>query len=381
MNYQELIPQRLDIFAFIIFLGVVQGFFFSYFLLKKTNRLNPKNKYLGLFLLLNSAVLLEVFLCYSGLIVHTLWLVDYSEPTNYLSGPVLYGLLLSFIGKDRPKNFKWHFIPALIYGLYMIFFFVQGPVFKFNAYIDAYYPGMEHLPYESNIPYDPLGIKKVVNQVSVLYTIFYLILGLRAVTKTVRKDGLKLFKGASKEIRWLTWFLLLGMINLIFWLVKSYTGLRDVQDQFSAVLETVIIYFVGYKILTDRFSKNVNAKYNKSSLSTEKKAQIQERLLELEGTKLYLDNDLSLAQLAKESRASVHHLSQFLNEELGQSFQDYINQQRIAEAKIILKEQQHLKIEEVAHLAGFNSKSTFNTAFKKISGITPSEYRRSILSD
>ncbi|MDL5049165.1 helix-turn-helix domain-containing protein [Oscillatoria amoena NRMC-F 0135] len=49
---------------------------------------------------------------------------------------------------------------------------------------------------------------------------------------------------------------------------------------------------------------------------------------------------------------------------------------RVEEAKRLLKEQMNIKVEEIAGQVGYNSKSSFNTAFKKITGITPSEFRQ-----
>ena len=94
--------------------------------------------------------------------------------------------------------------------------------------------------------------------------------------------------------------------------------------------------------------------------------------------KLYLKEDFSLPSLAKKLGVSPHHLSQILNESLGQSFFDYAAQWRIVEAKKLLvsSESQHIKIEEIAEMVGYNSKSAFNTAFKKIVGQTPSQYRK-----
>jgi AraC-like DNA-binding protein len=48
---------------------------------------------------------------------------------------------------------------------------------------------------------------------------------------------------------------------------------------------------------------------------------------------------------------------------------------RVEEAKKLLKEKQNIKVEEIAEQVGYNSKSSFNTAFKKITGLTPSEFR------
>lgn len=378
MDYEQLVPQRLDTFAFVIFLGVVQGFFFAYFLLRKPKELGPKNTYLGLFLFIYSVALLEVFLCYTGLIVHTLWLVDYSESANFLNGPLLYFLVLSFLQIELPRKHRLHYLPFVFYLLYMGFFFLQGPEHKFNAYISAYYPDMEHVEAVRQFSADPLGIKKYINPISVIHTAIYIGLSTLAIIRSVRKDQLRFFKGADKEIAWMRNLLILGVIGYLFWVIKSFTGLRDVQDHIGATLHTLIIYFVGFRIIREGVISHPKAtdKYSKSSLSTERKERIIQRLDQLNREEdYYLDSSLSMADLAKKTGTTHHHLSQVLNEELGQSYTDYINALRIGHAKKLLLEQPHTKIEEIAEQAGFNSKSTFNTAFKKFSGLTPSLFR------
>lgn len=380
MDYSKLVPQRLDLFAFIIFLGVVQGFFFSYFLLKKPQRLNLKNRFLGLSLLTSSMVILEVFFCYTGWIVYALWLVDYSEFINFLAGPILFLLILAFIDKPIGKKYYLHFIPGLLYLLYLGFFFVQNSDFKFNAYIDAYFPDMPHIESSRVVDPDPLGIKSLINPLGVMYTLFYIVLSL----KTILASEVRIFKSSSKELTWLRNYLILCILSFSYWLVKSFTGLRDVQDHLGAVLDTIIIYYVGFKILTDRFSTtHTNTeKYSKSSLDEDRRQNILLRLSQLmEEDQLFLENNLSLSDLAKDCGASNHHVSQVLNENLGKSYVEYINSFRVAYAKEELLAKQHLKIEEVAELCGYNSKSTFNTAFKKTTGLTPSEFRKSALAN
>jgi AraC-like DNA-binding protein len=93
--------------------------------------------------------------------------------------------------------------------------------------------------------------------------------------------------------------------------------------------------------------------------------------------KPFLNDSFSLPGLAKMLAVSPHHLSQILNEKLGQSFFDYTASYRIKEAQQLLlaPEHAHIKIEEIAGMVGYNSKSAFNTSFKKIVGLTPSQYR------
>lgn len=96
--------------------------------------------------------------------------------------------------------------------------------------------------------------------------------------------------------------------------------------------------------------------------------------------KYYLDPDLSLRVLAEE--LGVHHntLTRLINKGSGKNFNDFINQFRIDEVKrkIVDPTNAHLTIEAVAYESGFNSKATFNRNFKKITGMTPREYLRTI---
>jgi YesN/AraC family two-component response regulator len=91
--------------------------------------------------------------------------------------------------------------------------------------------------------------------------------------------------------------------------------------------------------------------------------------------KPYLKPDFSLPDLAKQVNVSVHTLSQVINEGLQKSFFEMTAAYRIEEAKKLLKSQLNFKIEEIAEQVGYNSKSSFNTSFKKITGKTPSEFR------
>ena len=98
-----------------------------------------------------------------------------------------------------------------------------------------------------------------------------------------------------------------------------------------------------------------------------------------ERTKFYLQHSASLAGLAKQLGTTPHSLSQVLNESLGKSFFEYLGQLRIDEARILLADPalSHVKIEEIAERCGYLSKSAFNAAFKKYSGTTPGEFRKS----
>lgn len=124
-------------------------------------------------------------------------------------------------------------------------------------------------------------------------------------------------------------------------------------------------------------SEKEPSKYEKSGLSEEMKRKLKKQLDTLmKQEKIYSAPDLSLQMLA--SRLDIHpnYLSQYVNEELGSTFYDYVNQQRVEEFKriVILPENQPYNMLSLAYDCGFSSKSSFNRNFKKITGQTPSQY-------
>ncbi|NLR92114.1 helix-turn-helix domain-containing protein [Flammeovirga agarivorans] len=99
----------------------------------------------------------------------------------------------------------------------------------------------------------------------------------------------------------------------------------------------------------------------------------------IEDEKAYLKNDFSLITLAKEVKMHRSRVSFVINEGLNMNFNEFISHYRIKEAKKLLRSDEgtNLKLEFLAKESGFNSKSTFNRAFKEKTGLTPSQYRES----
>lgn len=91
----------------------------------------------------------------------------------------------------------------------------------------------------------------------------------------------------------------------------------------------------------------------------------------------YFDSDLTMPGLAKILNIPPHHLSQVINNKIGKNFFDLMNEYRIEEVKRRLKsnENSNLTILGIALESGFNSKSSFNSIFRKYTGMTPSQYR------
>jgi AraC-like DNA-binding protein len=119
-------------------------------------------------------------------------------------------------------------------------------------------------------------------------------------------------------------------------------------------------------------------KYHNSGLSTEEQVMIKKKLEKLiHGEQRFLDHELSLSALANELNISTNHLSQTINTEFQCNFYQYINEMRINFAKQLIKSDKapKLKTLTISLDSGFKSTSTFYTAFKKITGATPSEFK------
>jgi AraC-like DNA-binding protein len=124
----------------------------------------------------------------------------------------------------------------------------------------------------------------------------------------------------------------------------------------------------------------VPSRYARSGLDRERVPELRARLESvMRSEKPWLEADLTLADLATRASLSPHNLSQLLNEELDQSFFDYINSHRVAEVKRCLLDPAYgsQAILEIARASGFSSKTAFNAAFRQHAGVTPSEFRRS----
>jgi AraC-like DNA-binding protein/nuclear transport factor 2 (NTF2) superfamily protein len=121
-------------------------------------------------------------------------------------------------------------------------------------------------------------------------------------------------------------------------------------------------------------------KYTRSGLSDAQVENYKSRLADLMHTeRIFLEPDLTLPGLAALVGCSVNHLSQVINSGFGIGFFDYLNQHRVEYARQLLRRQdsRQQSILSIAFAAGFNSHSSFYTAFKKASGQTPAQYRRS----
>jgi AraC-like DNA-binding protein len=118
-------------------------------------------------------------------------------------------------------------------------------------------------------------------------------------------------------------------------------------------------------------------RYEKSTLSDEEAEAIVAALKQRkEAEQEYVNPDLNLAALAGMIGCSAKELSQVINGRFHMNFNDYVNSYRVDFAKKKLAAEANLSILDIAFEAGFNSKTSFNISFKKLTGLTPRQFRR-----
>jgi AraC-like DNA-binding protein len=100
----------------------------------------------------------------------------------------------------------------------------------------------------------------------------------------------------------------------------------------------------------------------------------------MEQAEPYLDPDLTIQNLATQLHLPVREVSTLINHHLGQHFFDFVNEYRILKAMRLLADNTHPQptVLEILYAVGFNSKSSFNTGFKKYTGLTPTQYRSQV---
>jgi AraC-like DNA-binding protein len=219
----------------------------------------------------------------------------------------------------------------------------------------------------------------------------------------------------QRDLVWLAWLTLVTLVLLIAWIPA--TLLEGGYDWALGVGRVVLLFFVGWYGLRQAmvFVPNLAAgesagqaagmpaivgaeppatsvdrpapvsgnslepaKYARSGMTDAAAELIAQRLEQrMQGARDYLESDITLAQLAERIGTSPQLLSQYLNHVLGTSFFDYINGLRVAEVQRNLRDRDTAgqSLLQLAFAAGFNSKSTFNTAFKKMTGLAPSTWR------
>jgi len=375
----------------IFLLGASQAAFLSFLVFNKKDK-SHGDFVLGAWLAFIGLHLLDYYFFATGLNLKYPHLLAMGEFFPLLQGPFMYVYVLLVISQDgRIKPI--HFLNALPFVAIVCYFI-------FDFYILDAETKKEYYLQLAEEPNTALMISVILDH---LLGPCYVVLSLIKLRRHEKNISNRFSYTEEIDLKWLK-YILAGLGTV--WLVVLISYIMDFLGEYDQLGNqmiygslTVAVFFLGYfgikqntiytpvqlsatpmtpeQNSTSEKDKTDAGRYKNSGLRKADAERYLNDLLEyMDNEKPYLDGKLSLKDVATHLGISVNHLSQVINEQLQKSFFDFVNTYRVEEVKRLLNESRHeqLTLLAVAYDSGFNSKSSFNSIFKKLTGMTPSEY-------
>ena len=198
------------------------------------------------------------------------------------------------------------------------------------------------------------------------------------------------------ELGWIGW---IGVLILVDWLwvavvflIEAFTDITPFEEPWLSLLDMALVWTLSIWGLRQAPGLAVEAnaveqieqagqKYQKSALGEEQITRLADKIeAAMRDEHLYRNPDLSLSVLASHISARPNYVSQTLNAKLGASFFDYVNEWRVKDAQARLNTSTNTVL-EIAFAVGFNTRSSFYTAFKRYAGTTPTAWRKTHTTD
>ena len=234
-----------------------------------------------------------------------------------------------------------------------------------------------------------LWLNIVVYLIVLCQYILYLAYMLRILRKFKTKVLNELSNTEHIDLTWMRIFLVTFLVVFVLLIVMMVVAIHRIEagylNNLIPFVLALVIYVLGYKGLFQQTiviakAEQVNDQDIPKETSIDN--QLLDRLLTyMDQSKPYYDSELTLTALAEQVGISRNALSEIINSGTGGNFYDFVNKYRVEEVKRLLQNPKYkdYTILAIAFEAGFPSKSTFNSIFKKCTGLTPSEYRNRLL--
>ena len=326
-------------------LGAFNGFLLSIYFAVNAKKKIFANYFLALLLLvLSIRIIKSVFFYFNPQLSNIFIQIGLSA--CILIGPFLFLYLKSYSNQEK-SNWTIHTIPFII-GI---------------TILGIFYPYIEHRKIWSN--WIVMGIY--------LQWLIYIIASFKYLKPIFKK-----LKEKEKLKDLDVWLLSIYFGVVVIWLAYKFGAYA------SYIVGALSFSFVFYLILLLVIFRNSREttyfqekeKYKNKAIDQGTLNLMEQKLSIIVEKELFLDPNLTLEMVAKELQVTKHLLSQYINETLGKSFSSLIKEYRVEKAKQLLQTESNFTIEGLGYDSGFSSKSTFFTAFKKITGSTPSEYQK-----
>jgi AraC-like DNA-binding protein len=214
----------------------------------------------------------------------------------------------------------------------------------------------------------------------------YLLAAFRLLVRHMRRVRDLFSNMENKSLSWVRWALLILSATWVWGAAGSGSAMLGVSPAWQKAVALAlelgwlgVLAFYGIKQFPvfeeQRPEQSSAARYSRSALDAQRMDRIAEKLVQaMREQRLFADASLSLRGLSDHTAVSENYISQTLNDRLGVNFFDFVNAARIEEARRLLIERGRTVL-DVAMAVGFNSRSTFNAAFRKHAGMTPSAFR------
>ena len=343
--------------------GTCQAFFLAVVLLRTKKRTLFKNLFSAL-LGIEGIILLERLLVETHFIDSIPHVLGIAYPISFLKPPLLFFMALSITDKNSglSKRNWWHMLPfLLIFMMNLPFYFLEGKE-KLGLVLSFMHKIPSYTSFEFYFTLSFFG-----------YIGIYVLLSLKK---------LKSFREQITNNVLVNWyrFILIGYtiflaVHLAYFLIQPLIGFDfALINQISMLAMTFIIQAIAFRLIDHSNLLDVKTPAIKNVAQRKKD---ERRIMEvLEQDKIYLDEELSLLQLASDIDLPEKYVSELINQRFGCSFKKLIKTYRLREAKKLLDQSDSTKIKliDVAYRSGFSNKVSFYRAFKEAENMSPSEY-------
>lgn len=322
------------------------------------------DRYITTFLFLSLTILqLHIYAELTKEIGSYLFFYGIHIPCILLLGPLSYLFFEEMSGGEFSRIRFLHFLPSFLSVFYIFPFRPEGFVL----------PSLDSQTHDHNSYTTSISILLGIGVVSIFcYMLSILIRVLR--WKLNSKESIE---SSFRPFLFLLLYSLLVMVLFVLAQLVFMQIFLVACASLTFLLVVVLLLKMNYREIIFNFKTETRlARYKESRVKGLDILQILKRLDDLMNLeKLYLNEDLSLATLAKRLELDSHQLSEILNSRLGSTFRNYVNQFRLEEATKLLLERPDMTILSIIYASGFNSKSSFHKLFQNRFGDSPQNYR------
>ncbi len=366
---------NFNLYNSVLFAGILQGIIFTIVVLINKKYNHKSNFYLAALISSFSLNNLQYYCADIGLYDSTFFYNYVFIPFCLIIPVYFYLYIVQSLYPENKITFKQKllFVPFYI-GLFfcVLYKLFVGLNFR-EEVLNFFYP----------IPNIIEFLAIIFNQI-IYVIVFFKIKKFEKNNNAFTLDSLKIKLNWLKKIV----FFLFGLTFIWLFLMLK-TVLIDAKVNFYPLWIgiSILTYWLGYigiykfGVIEERKNLKKYSKETKTDYSIVEK-QKSSHIVTFEhliiDQKRFLDSDLTLDSIADELSLSKSYLSRIINAELGVGFVDYVNSLRINEAKnyLLNPEFSQYTLESIGLEAGFNSKSAFYSSFKKITGQTPTEFKK-----